>query len=502
MANKQISDLTTATLPLDGTEQAHFKQGANSREINLSEIRDFIGKGPLAQGLGHAKFTQPGNVFTAYNSGTPVSNAFDAATGHWLIEHLPDDEMSAALATVAAGDFDKVFAVSAKTFQDDTASAKNTIGVMVSDGVDSITWELTDVIAPTWEENYRGTDRFTFGSNNANVTMDGSGPLPFDTLIWFRVTRVTSAITFYVSHNGFDWDTIFTSTDTANSMSSVLEVGVFMNTDNGTDTNPQFLRVVGYDDGPQAEAKTGGGALPVAFKGVRAGLTGNVVSGSGVSNSILTFNDVSSFNAFDPDSVINGSGQIVVPSSWDGKYAVFDLQLAFSGTVEDGKAMIAVDGSLAAETWYDDSFTWHCTTGPILLTAGMVIRAQYDCTTAHTLQDSRITWFSGYVIETSEDAFDYVEDTGTSRTLTGADFKGNRTVELNNASAITVTLNTGLDAPGPLTIIQGGAGVITISGTATIESNGSLVSSGGQNTAMTLIPSNTTDTYKLIGTLA
>ena len=497
MANKEISDLTTVSIPLDGTEVVHAKQGANSREVNFGELANFIGKGPVANGLGHAKFTQPGDVFTAYNNGTPVQNVFDAVTGHWVIEHEQDDEFSYAMMAQAAGDFDHVFVMSAMVVSDD--GGRPQFGLAVSDGVDAINFTIMNILtALTFEENYRNTDRFTFGSTNTTVTRDVGMATPYYSgLIWMRITRVTAALTFYVSHNGFDWDPIFTSTDTANSMSSVLEVGVFMSSDSVADATTNFCRIVGLDSGPQAEAYSGGGTLPVAFKGFRA--TNNTTQSYTAETE--TELDLQT-EIFDTEGAF-ASNRFTVPAGLDGKYGIFDTGMKLAAN-ESGAFYIEVstDGGSAWTKVAQGGFITQdgaaVTSGAYLLAADDIWRAVFTLSAGTIANDAR-TFFSMGILESSEDAFDYVEDTGTSRTATAADFKGNRVLELTNASPIALVLNTGLAPAGPLTIIAGGAGQITVSGTATIESAGSALKSNGQHTSFTLIPTQTTDVYKMIG---
>lgn len=509
MANKEISELTTVTLPMDGTEQAHFKQGANSREVNMDEIADFVGRGSPAIGLGFAKFSAPGDVFTAYNSATPVQNAFDATTGHWVIEHNTDDGLSCAVDTVSAGDFDIVFALSCFGWEDTAASAALQWGVIVSDGVDSTTVAAVDT-GLTFEKNFRDTDRLTYVSTNATKTIDGRGAFPIDQTQYWRVTRVGSATTFYISPNGFDWIEIATGTDTENNMSSILEVGVFLGSVNATQTEPIFLRAVGYDtDGPQPEARSGGGTFPVSFKGFRAH---NGASTQGPITATTITEVTLGTEVFDTEAAF-ASNRFTVPGELDGKYGGFVGGVHFQAAAD---AYVAIQVSTDSGSTWDfisrsgaDSATnlgyLSTATGPVLLNEDDIYRLVVYAQAAETIEANNTeegTFFSGFVIETSEDAFDYVEDTGTARTLTAADFKGNRTLECTNAGAITLTLNTGVGPAGPLTVIQGGAGAITVSGTATLESSGSLTSSGGQHTAFTIIPTQTTDVYKLVGTLA
>ena len=74
------------------------------------------------------------------------------------------------------------------------------------------------------------------------------------------------------------------------------------------------------------------------------------------------------------------------------------------------------------------------------------------------------------ILTTDELFFEIVNDTTTSRTLTAAD--AGKYIVCTNASAITVTVNTGVFSIGDEIIIeQGGAGQITIAGTATVNTS-------------------------------
>ena len=496
MANKEISDLTTVTIPMDGTETFHAKQGANSREVSFTELGDFIGRGPAAIGLGHAKFSTPGNVFAAYNSAVPVTNAFQASTGHWLIEHATDDGLSCAVEAVSAGDFDKVFVMSVHGFEDTAASADIQMGLIVSDGVDSVSVAAVDT-GLTFQKNFRGTNRLTFVSTNATKTVLGRGALPLDTLVWWRVTRVTSTVTYYISHNGFDWHTIATGTDTENSMSSILEVGVFMGTASATQAATCFLRVVGLDNGPQAEARSGGGTLPVPFKGFQAFDAATAQSIPATTETVILMDSVS----FDTESAHDGVNGYVVPASLSGKYMVFEGQIGFDAD-ETCTVYLYRDAAVIGEVDLAVTSSAQVSSGPVLVTAGEEIQLRvFTANSANAEATVARTWLSGYVVESSEDAIEYVTSAATSYTITNADLSGRRILEFTAATAVTVTLNTGLTGGGPITVIQGGDGVITFGGTATVQSKDSFLSSGGLNAWMSFIPKGS-DVYKLGGDLA
>lgn len=95
------------------------------------------------------------------------------------------------------------------------------------------------------------------------------------------------------------------------------------------------------------------------------------------------------------------------------------------------------------------------------------------------------------------------EITATSYTAVSADFAGNIVRLMNNASAQTITVNSGLTAPEPLTVVQIGAGTVSFAAGAsvTIYSLDSNLDIAGQYGSATLIPIDT-DTYVLVGALA
>jgi hypothetical protein len=76
--------------------------------------------------------------------------------------------------------------------------------------------------------------------------------------------------------------------------------------------------------------------------------------------------------------------------------------------------------------------------------------------------------------------------TGTSYTLLSGDL--GKIIVLTNASAITLTVPSGLGQGFHCTFIQGGAGIVTVeTSSTTVNSFGSLLSTAGQHAAASLI---------------
>ena len=96
----------------------------------------------------------------------------------------------------------------------------------------------------------------------------------------------------------------------------------------------------------------------------------------------------------------------------------------------------------------------------------------------------------------------YEEDTSTAWSAVDDDFAGGKVINANNGSSITVTIPDTLTETESLTIIQGGAGAVTIAagGTTTLNSKGGNLVTNGQNVAVTLIPVGS-NTYFVVGDL-
>ncbi len=93
-----------------------------------------------------------------------------------------------------------------------------------------------------------------------------------------------------------------------------------------------------------------------------------------------------------------------------------------------------------------------------------------------------------------------IVDAGTDRVISDSDLAGDIIIERSNASAQTVTVNTGLTGTEPVTIINTGGGALTFQGTATIHSAGGAVAVNTQYVSATLIPKGS-DVYYLVGGL-
>jgi hypothetical protein len=92
-----------------------------------------------------------------------------------------------------------------------------------------------------------------------------------------------------------------------------------------------------------------------------------------------------------------------------------------------------------------------------------------------------------------------VTEAGTSRTLAAGD--NGKIIYCTSGSAVTITCATGLPVGFNCTIIQGGAGKVTLAaGAATLNSFGALFSTNGQYAAISVI-SPATDEFVAAGNL-
>lgn len=90
--------------------------------------------------------------------------------------------------------------------------------------------------------------------------------------------------------------------------------------------------------------------------------------------------------------------------------------------------------------------------------------------------------------------------TGTSYSLVAGD--NGKIVELNNASAITVTVPTSLGTGFNCVLVQLGAGQVTLSPSSTTLRNRNGLKTAGQYAAIAIMPTSTTDTFLVSGDCA
>jgi len=91
------------------------------------------------------------------------------------------------------------------------------------------------------------------------------------------------------------------------------------------------------------------------------------------------------------------------------------------------------------------------------------------------------------------------DQTGTTYTVAASD--NGKVVVLNNASAITVDIDTGLPAGFNCSFVQKGAGQVSFSGTATVNNRQSHTKINGQYGVASIVAYDT-DTYILAGDTA
>jgi len=123
---------------------------------------------------------------------------------------------------------------------------------------------------------------------------------------------------------------------------------------------------------------------------------------------------------------------------------------------------------------------------------GAVTIANTDVSGLGTASTSASTDFSPAFFST-------VADTSTARTLSDSD--NGKVILCTNTNLVTVSVPTGLTAGFNCILVQGGAGVVNVSGSATINSRGSKTATAGQYASLSIIPTGT-DSYILEGDTA
>lgn len=207
--------------------------------------------------LGFAGWTPPGDIFTAINSGTPDSNAYDAVDDSWYIETVGPDGLGFATTTVGitgGSDFDVVFALRGRLPNDADAE----IGVFYGNGTDQDRTVFLIDEAGQFRKDFYNTDT-TFGSTNAtNAVGRVYNDFPRSGVFYMRLTNTAGTTSMQFSNDGIEWVEIFSGTTTENTMTNVDQVGLFYNSTNVTAGEIVKLRCVGYDiSGPQPEIITG-----------------------------------------------------------------------------------------------------------------------------------------------------------------------------------------------------------------------------------------------------
>lgn len=204
--------------------------------------------------LGFAGWSAPGNIFTAINSGTPDTNAYDAADDSWEMETVgPDGVALAGVAVTAATDFDVVFAIRGRVPNDADAE----IGVYYGNTADADRTVFKIDESGVFAKSFYNTDT-TFGSDSATDAIGRVyNDFPRHGTFYMRLTLVGAVTSMQYSSDGLDWVEVFTGTPTENTMTNITEVGLFLNSTNVIAGEIVKLRCVGYDTGPQTEIITG-----------------------------------------------------------------------------------------------------------------------------------------------------------------------------------------------------------------------------------------------------
>jgi hypothetical protein len=80
-----------------------------------------------------------------------------------------------------------------------------------------------------------------------------------------------------------------------------------------------------------------------------------------------------------------------------------------------------------------------------------------------------------------------IVNTAVAITLNNSHFSGNKILEVDSATAVNITINTGLTGVEPLLIEQKGVGQVSLNGTATLRHRNGL-RTAGQYSVISVIP--------------
>ena len=247
----------------------------------------------------------------------------------------------------------------------------------------------------------------------------------------------------------------------------------------------------------------GGAGIFGGFKGFRATTSAAQTSIAALTTTLVNFGT----EVFDTESAF-ASSVFTVPAALDGKYMTFIGSVRLGAAEDNCSLLIQVDtgGGFAnvAQNTSITSFVIQVSTGPVLLATGDIYRlAINNSVTTVDIDDDDRTFFAGYVVESNAAGISYTADTTTSYALTNDDLVGNVILTLDNAGAIALTIASGLTGSEPVTVIQKGAGAVTVTpgGGVTCNSALSALTTTSQYAIFTIIPAGS-NVYYVAGNLA
>lgn len=252
-ANPTWDTVASTFLSLTDAPSSYTGEGGRVVAVKGDESGlEFIsgGGGGGSQPLGFAKFTKPGNVFTAVNSGSPTLNAYDATLDVWTIQHTGDQGVSFALTPGLSSDgvvvlrvhvsmADLNFVTVGVAYGDSATSRRTAVGFSFGNIMRKQFWNGTTFVSET------------------TVTPTGTSASHFyGPWVYYKLTRAGTAIATDISRDGLLWQPVTTGTTTENSMSGVNRVGIYVNSASATSTARPRISCFGLDTSQQAEATT------------------------------------------------------------------------------------------------------------------------------------------------------------------------------------------------------------------------------------------------------
>lgn len=240
----------TAFLGLSDTPASYSGQSGKVVAVNGAENGlEFVagGGGGSTGPLGFAKFTKPGDTFTAVNSGSPTENAYVAAHDTWRISHTNTLGVSFALQAGLASDGVVIF----RTHQKWITPNFHALGVAYGESSSGRRSAYALSFGNTFRKQlWNGTSFVSESTVSLNFDPDDIGLKP----IYWRFTRAGTAITVDMSFDGLTWVAFSSGTTTENGMSDVDRVGIYLNS--AVNGGVHYIECFGYDTSQQDEAGT------------------------------------------------------------------------------------------------------------------------------------------------------------------------------------------------------------------------------------------------------
>ena len=205
------------------------------------------------------------------------------------------------------------------------------------------------------------------------------------------------------------------------------------------DTQEMVVFKSGIWDNAAIGGGGGGDTTPAVFKGFRATTAATQAITASTITSVAFGTEV-----FDTEAAF-ASNVFTVPAALDGKYMSFMAGLRFSGN-EDSMLYLRVDTGggpvIVAQSGHDNAVAGNIASGPHLMNTGDVWDLAVFTATVATIDIAESSFFSGVVLESSDNAIIDPKVVTASRNVLLADLGDILEVD-TGAGAVTLTIEQG-----------------------------------------------------------